>query len=373
MRMRSQRGCFRRTIDFRLLIPTVALILVGLVLLTASPAAADEEQPPQELPGPVINLTLTPHADRVVVSWRAPQTGGAPTGYIVHLKPEGGEHGSGTTKRPKAKKTKVTFNKIEPGTTYLVWARARNKAGKGDRVHARVTTPAPADQPVQQLQREDQRPADPEPEPQPKDPVTPAPDDAQGGEKPNRQVWYGVRWETPEPSTEPALVSNFGQDRNFFDFPTNNYVHSQGFTTGDSESVLESVSASIRTVLNVAHIATIRAEIWSAAGGGEPDQKLVELIVPEGMGEGGDVAFAAPPNTVLAARTPYHFVLYTTGRVDLRVVATSSVDEDAWSEVGWTIADASYHIQAQTPEGGNWVEQSSEGVMLIRLDGAVAE
>ena len=369
MRMRSQRGCFRRTIDFRLLIPTVALILVGLVLLTASPAAADEDQPPQELPGPVIDLTPTPHADRVVVSWRAPQTGGAPTGYIVHLRPEDGQRGSGTTKRPKAKKTKVTFNKIEPGTTYLVWARARNAAGKGERVHARVTTPAAS--PEQQLNREDQR--QPEPEPQPKDTVTPEQEGAQTGEKPIRQVWYGVRWETPEPSTEPALVSNFGQARNFFDFPTNNYVHSQGFTTGDAESVLESVGVSIRTVLNVAHIATIRAEIWSAAAGGQPDRKLVELIVPEGMGEGGDVAFAAPPNTVLAARTPYHFVLYTTGRVDLRVVATSSLDEDAWSEVGWTIADASYHIRAQTPEGGSWVAQSSEGVMLIRLDGAVAE
>ena len=369
MRIRSWRRWLCGSIAVRLLLPTVALILVGLLLLTASPAAADEDQPPQELPGPVIDLTLTPHADRVVVSWRAPQTGGAVNGYIVHLRPEDGQRGSGTTKRPKAKKTKVTFNKIEPGTTYLVWARARNAAGKGERVHARVTTPAAS--PEQQLKREDQR--QPEPEPQPKDTVAPGQDGAQTGEKPIRQVWYGVRWETPEPSTEPALVSNFGQARNFFDFPTNNYVHSQGFTTGESESVLESVSASIRTVLNVAHIATIRAEIWSAAAGGEPDQKLVELIVPDGMGEGGDVVFAAPPNTVLAARTPYHFVLYTTGRVDLRVVATSSVDEDAWSEVGWIIADASHHIRAQTPEGGSWVEQSSEGVMLIRLDGAVAE
>ena len=217
MRMRSQRGCFRRTIDFRLLIPTVALILVGLVLLTA-PAAADEVQPPQELPGPVIDLTLSPQADRVVVSWRAPQTGGAPTGYIVHLKPEGGEHGSGTTKRPKAKKTKVTFNRLEPGTTYLVWVRARNRAGKGERLHARVTTRAAV--PEQQLQREDQRP----PEPEPKNAVAPEPDGGQEDKEPTRQVWYGVRWETPEPSTEPALLSNFGQTRRFSDWSTNDFV-----------------------------------------------------------------------------------------------------------------------------------------------------
>ena len=90
---------------------------------------------------------------------------------------------------------------------------------------------------------------------------------------------------------------------------------------------------------------------------------------------GGDVAFAAPPNTVLAARTPYHFVLYTTGRVDLRVVGTFSVEQDAWSEPGWRFANGYYYISAQTPEGGSWVRESAaaDGVMLIRLDGAVAE
>ena len=94
------------------------------------------------VPGPVIDLTLTAEGDKVVVSWTAPTIGSAPTGYIVHLKPEGGEHGSGKTKRPKANRTQVTYNKLEAGTTYNVWVRAQNELGKGERVHATITVKA---------------------------------------------------------------------------------------------------------------------------------------------------------------------------------------------------------------------------------------
>ena len=59
----------------------------------------------------------------------------------MHLRPEDGETGSGKTKRPKAKKTKVTFKNLEPGTTYQVWVRAQNANGKGERVHATITLP----------------------------------------------------------------------------------------------------------------------------------------------------------------------------------------------------------------------------------------
>ena len=49
---------------------------------------------------------------------------------------------TGKTKRPKANKTKVTYNKLEAGTTYNVWVRAQNESGKGERVHATITLPA---------------------------------------------------------------------------------------------------------------------------------------------------------------------------------------------------------------------------------------
>ena len=110
------------------------------------PAAEQQQKPAVELPGPVVGLELTASAENsVVVRWSTPETGGAPDGYIVHLKPENGEKGSGKTKRPKAKKTQVKFNKLQSGQTYQVWVRAQNEAGKGERVHASITLPESGD------------------------------------------------------------------------------------------------------------------------------------------------------------------------------------------------------------------------------------
>ena len=99
-----------------------------------------------------------------------------------------------------------------------------------------------------------------------------------------------------------------------------------------------------------------------------PESKLADLAVPDQMGE-GDVTFTAPPNTVLGASTAYHFVQYTTGRVDLRVVATYLLDEDADSQGGWSVSDLSYDIKAQTPQGGSWDATTVDGVMLMRVRG----
>ena len=165
-----------------------------------------------------------------------------------------------------------------------------------------------------------------------------------------------------------VLVGNFGQDRRLSDWSTNNFALTQGFTTGNAATTLTSIEASIRETLNVSHIATVRAELWSAAEGGEPGSKLADLTAPGTMDK-GDVAFTAPANTVLSANTDYHFVLYTTGRVDLRVVATFSEDEDDGGQDGWSISKVSYHIAAQTPDDGSWVEVTVSGVMLMRVNG----
>ena len=97
-------------------------------------------RPDTILPGPVHGVTVTADtADSLTVTWEPPTTGDDPTRYIVHLKPRGG--GKGWTKTPKARKTKVTFANLEPGTTYRLFVRAQNKAGKGPRTHTRITLP----------------------------------------------------------------------------------------------------------------------------------------------------------------------------------------------------------------------------------------
>ncbi len=108
------------------------------------PAAEQQQQQAVELLGSVVGLELTATAeDSATVSWSAPETGGAPDGYIVHISPEYG--GKDRTKTPKAKKTQVKFNNLQSGQTYAVRVRAQNEAGKGERVHATVILPEEGD------------------------------------------------------------------------------------------------------------------------------------------------------------------------------------------------------------------------------------
>ena len=109
--------------------------------LHTAPSAAAQTGGEVEAPGRVTGLTLSSSGDSVTVRWGAPTGGGEAKGYIVHLRPDGGGTGSGRTKKPKAKKTSVTFDNLEAGATYKVWVRARNGAGKGERVAAYVTLP----------------------------------------------------------------------------------------------------------------------------------------------------------------------------------------------------------------------------------------
>ncbi len=109
--------------------------------VTVTTAVTEQQQTDPGLPGPVTALQLTATHNSVTVSWQPPEVGEAPTRYIVHLRPEGGRTGSGKTKNPKAKKTKVTFGNLNPGTTYNVWVRAQNQDGKGERISDTITLP----------------------------------------------------------------------------------------------------------------------------------------------------------------------------------------------------------------------------------------
>ncbi|WP_419850202.1 choice-of-anchor R domain-containing protein [Candidatus Poriferisocius sp.] len=111
----------------------------------APPSSPQEEnpvgvvfRPDPKLPGPVTDVELTATSDGLTVSWGAPDTGASPTGYVVHVKPMDGTKGK--IKRPKAKKTEVTFGGLEPGQSYQVSVRAKNSHGKGPRTYTTTIT-----------------------------------------------------------------------------------------------------------------------------------------------------------------------------------------------------------------------------------------
>jgi len=139
--------------------PEYAAVPLGTVAVTVTDTTpppeqkeagdpADQQKEAAAVPGPVTALELSATADSVTVSWQAPEGGIVPNRYIVHLRPEGGENGSGRTKTPKAKKTKVTFTNLEAGRTYTVWVRAQHGGTKGDRVTATITVTPTGDTPA---------------------------------------------------------------------------------------------------------------------------------------------------------------------------------------------------------------------------------
>lgn len=112
--------------------------VAGTVVDTTPESEPSPESEPLAVPGPVAGLSLTATERRVTVRWEPPTEGGAVERYIVHLKPKGG--GKGKTRRPKADRTTVSFGKLEPGTTYRLFVRGQNAAGKGERVYGTITT-----------------------------------------------------------------------------------------------------------------------------------------------------------------------------------------------------------------------------------------
>ena len=130
----------------------VASVAVAVADTTPEPEPREQEPPqepdPQEQqqavepPCPMQNLRLSVKNGRIVVTWDAPASGGAVTGYQVTLQDsEGGEGGEAKVRRPGPKKQKIVFRNLESGATYEVSVLAKNDAGKGEATSARITLP----------------------------------------------------------------------------------------------------------------------------------------------------------------------------------------------------------------------------------------
>ena len=130
-----------KTVDITVTAPLIGQGTPDLPQQANPPVAV--QRPDTVVPGPVHEVTVAADTpDSLTVTWNPPTTGDAPTRYIVHLKARGGA--KGWTKTIKARRNQITFDKLETGTTYRLFIRAQNKAGKGPRTHTRITLPNPA-------------------------------------------------------------------------------------------------------------------------------------------------------------------------------------------------------------------------------------
>ena len=142
------------------------------------------------------------------------------------------------------------------------------------------------------------------------------------------------------------LVSNIGQTAGADNTWNINLARYQGFTTGSNSAgyTLESIEVKVHvaSTLSAQQIATVTAQLWSATSTGLPDEKLADLTVPSSIAS-GNVTFAAPANTTLAASTTYFVRIKGQGVTNLRAVRTSSDAEDSGAAAGWSIENLGRH------------------------------
>ena len=108
---------------------------------------------------------------------------------------------------------------------------------------------------------------------------------------------------TAEAQTPTTLVSSIGQTKAANPLDTSTDSTAQGFTTGGDASgyVLAAIELNFQDAINSSQMATVRAELWSAATGGGPGSKLADLTAPSSIAAGANAVFTAPANTRTAA------------------------------------------------------------------------
>ena len=174
-----------------------------------------------------------------------------------------------------------------------------------------------------------------------------------------------------EAQTPTTLVSSIGQTK-IGPLDTSTDSTAQGFTTGGGHHgyVLTGIEMNLRDAINSSQMATVRAELWSAASGGGPGSKIANLTAPSSVAANANVAFTAPANTQLQPSTTYFVVLYTVGSVSVNHRYTLSDNEDSGGQSGWSIEDTSWYILQDTPGTNSWVRANTGSeVFLIRVKG----
>ena len=170
----------------------------------------------------------------------------------------------------------------------------------------------------------------------------------------------------PAQAQSTVLLSNFEEAYNDYQSPDDLTKFAQGFTTGSYSGsyVLTSIDV-LAFDVGTAQPAAINGELWLAAAGGGPGRKIATLSAPATVAK-GPISFNAPPNTLLAARTTYYFVVSTDNSDYINITTTLSNAEESERTFGGSIENIYYH------SSGNWDSNPSAGVLHIRVNGPLS-
>ncbi|MCY4439449.1 MAG: hypothetical protein OXE53_04470, partial [Deltaproteobacteria bacterium] len=176
----------------------------------------------------------------------------------------------------------------------------------------------------------------------------------------------------PAEAQSRVLVSNIGQEA-VIGARVLDAVWAQGFTTGSNSAGYLLTSIEVGIHLTVQQPSRVRAELWSAAANGRPNQRVARLMVPSSLPT-GTATFSAPAGTSLLPNTLYFMVIGRAANVDAGSLGdmggTSSNAEETRDTSAWSIANNSYYRFTNSSGGFRTSWESWDRKARIRVNGA---
>ena len=157
-----------------------------------------------------------------------------------------------------------------------------------------------------------------------------------------------------------VLVSNTGQNGDPADTQSigdQDKTHSQGFETGSNPAGYSLASVGVYVSdADLAAVETFTVHIYTADGSGGLGALAYTLTSPNTYKNNAVNKFTAPDGATLAAGAAYHVVFEATGNAasDFILGVTSSNEQDAGSEIRWTIEDAPLFGGSPSSAGTNY-------------------